>query len=132
MNGSAPNEFSTGFQSEPNKKGSTPNLWNAGAESRAQITTITPTTRRTAPPKSVSVTAKTWSPAWLVLLLFRNHLLPLNGDRLDLRIDAGLHRLGQRRVIERAGHLLTVVRRPPEELDQRLAFGAVELVLVDE
>src|ERR1700730_7408999 len=42
------------------------------------------------------------------------------------------HALGQRSVIQGGSGLLPVVHRPPEELEQRVAFHGVLLVLVDE
>src|SRR4051812_40393230 len=122
MNGAAPNESSTGFQSLPKRKWKKPSLANAGADKRTHTSTITPTMRRTAPPSMVVPAAKIRSPMCVsprgpsaatafcadpVMSVRRQHRLALHGHAAQRGLDLGHHRLGQRRVVERTGQLLT-------------------------
>src|SRR6266542_479879 len=126
MKGAAPKESSTGFQSLPARKWKKPSLAKAGADKRTHTSTITPTIRRTAPPSRVVPVAKMRSPMCVsprvplpgarsvadpVMLVGRQHRLALHGHAAQRLLHLGHHRLGQRRVVERAGHLLAVMDR---------------------
>src|SRR5262249_33237645 len=71
-------------------------------------------------------------PAWPSLLRGRQQRLPGERDLLDARLELLHHRRRQRRIEKRSRIFLTVVDRPPQELDQRLALGLVLLISVHE
>src|SRR3954466_11074565 len=115
MNGSAPNESSTGFQSLPLRNCRKPSLWNAGHASWEHKSVITPRTTSTTPPNAVRLAENARSPV-LRMLARCQRRLALDHDRLERLFLPGHHRRRQRRVVERRRRLLAVVDRPPQEV----------------
>src|SRR5512137_919300 len=138
MNGRAPNFSWTGSQSDEVRKRKTRMWSNAGAATRPSSRRIRPATTRIVPPRMVRPQPQARSPMWanrpgvgparaeaMSVDGRKRDRLALHEQPLDGLLDAGHDGLRQGRVVERDGHGLTRVHRPPEELHHRVPLGLV-------
>src|SRR5882672_9926832 len=149
MKGKAPNTSRVTSQTEVVMNLTTPVCATAGQPMRTNSATITAATTNTARPSTPSTAAQARSGRFdraealsgarsgsrtvvTISLAVCKRGLPLDGDGLQRRFHLHHQRRRQRGVVQRRGHLLPVVNGPPEEMDQRLAFPGVGLLLVDE
>src|SRR5581483_5695501 len=149
MYGAAPKMSRVGSQVERVTKSFRP-VWEiAGAPMRHSSPTITAATSSTPRPSAVSRIAharsgrltragaasgaRPGSPAASVRSLAGSEDgLSIHGHPLERLLDLVDYRPGQRRIVESRGVLLPVVLGPPDELEERIAFGDVLLVAIDE
>src|SRR3954465_3538833 len=147
MYGAAPNRSRVGSQVVRVTKSFTPVWARAGPPMRQSSARINPATSRTLRPSAISSTAQARSgrlaeagastsgrpgSRTATSVAGSEDWLSIHRHSLQGLLHFLHHGLGQRRVVERCRIFLTLVLRPPEELEQGVALLRVLLVAVDQ
>src|SRR5712691_10177374 len=112
----------------------------------SEATMIRPTTRTAAPrtasaafqmrsgrlPRGRGACGTSGPRTAIISLAGCKHGLPLHRHLLQGRLDLFHQALRKRGVVERGGALLSLVLRPPDELEQRVALFLVRHIAIDE
>src|SRR5258708_24098143 len=145
MYGAAPKTSRVTSHTDLLTKATRPVCRSAGARMRISSATMSPATTSTASPSTVSTAAharsgtfarrgRTSGRGGALTMSLACSKYGLSSDRhlSQCRLDLLHHRSGQRRIVQRSGHLLSLVLGPPGELEERLALRGVGLVAIDQ